>query len=137
LEIPVNDEVMATDRPDLDTQTRSPPVDRTPGPSGIAAVLPLAGVMLLACVISALVLFGGWIAFGFAVALTIFGILALSRYVQRIAWTRQSRRRLRGGLGGMNEDLSITDDAHEEVSLHYLPLDSPMRHDIAQRAHRR
>lgn len=37
----------------------------------------------------------------------------------------------------MNEDLSITDDAHEDLSLHDLPLDSPMRHDIAQRAQRR
>ncbi|HEX4466540.1 MAG TPA: hypothetical protein VH025_05095 [Solirubrobacteraceae bacterium] len=100
-------------------------------------MLPLAGVMLLACVIFALVLFGGWVAFGFAVALMIFGIFALGRYVQRIAWTRRSRRRLRGGRGAMNEDLSITDDAHEDLSLHDLPLDSPMRHDIAQRADRR
>jgi hypothetical protein len=97
-------------------------------------VLPLAGVMLLACVIFALVLFGGWVAFGFAVALMIFGVFVLSRYVQRVAWTRQSRRRLRGGLGGMNEDLSITDDAHEDLSLHDLPLDSPMRHELAQRS---
>lgn len=37
-------------------------------------MLPLAGVMLLACVIFALVLFGGWAAFGFAVALMILGI---------------------------------------------------------------
>jgi hypothetical protein len=125
---------MAAERPDRRTPRESPPLDRAAGPTGIAAVLPAAFVILLAVVIIALVLFGGWVGFGFALALLLVGVYVLSRYVQRVAWTRSSPERLRGGLSGMNEDLAVSDDVHEELSAHDLPPDSPARHEIVERA---
>ena len=131
-------------RPDLHTPSQPPPVDRTVGPSGLAAVTPFVAIFMLAVtiVVIGLGLIGGWVGFAIAVALTIFGVLLLSRYVQRIAWTSKSPERLRRGLAGMNEDFANSDDVHDEPSAHDIPPDNPLhreleRHSSEGRAHRR
>lgn len=99
---------------------------------------PFLGLFLLAIaiVLLALGLLGGWWGFGIAIALMIVGVLALSRFVQRIAWTRKSPASLRQGFSGMNEDLSVTDDVHEEISAHDLPLDNPAHRELAEHPQR-
>jgi len=125
-------------QPHLSTPSGPPPEQQAAGPSGVAAVAPFVGLFLLAIaiVLLALGLLGGWWGFGIAVALMIVGVLVLSRFVQRIAWTRKSPARLRQGLSGMNEDLSVTDDAHEEISAHDLPLDNPAHRELAEHPQR-
>lgn len=121
-------------RKDLPPPERPPSAERQIEPTGTPAVVPAIGLILLAVIVIALVLFGGWVAFGFAVALTIGGILVLSRYVQRVAWTRRSPRNIRRGLTGMNEDFAITDEAHEDLSVHDLPPGSPGRKEVGRRS---
>ncbi len=107
--------------------------DEPPAPSGPSAVLPLAAFFVLVLVIVGLVALGGWVALGFAIALLVLGVIALTRYVQRISITRRSPERLSRGVSGMNEDLSVTDDAHTELSVHDVPLDNPERRTIEER----
>lgn len=124
---------MTTERPDVDTPDAAPPLDRSPGPTGPAAVLPMAGFFVLALGIVGLLALGGWVAFAFAIGLLVVGVFALVRYVQRLAWTRKSRVHLRHGLSGMNEDLSVTDDAHTEVSPLDIPPDNPAHREVEDR----
>jgi hypothetical protein len=120
-------------RPDVHTPGTPPPEDRQPGPSGVPFVLATAALFLLALVIVGLLALGGWVAFAAAILLLLLGLFGLSRYVQRIAWTRSSRVHLRRGLAGMNDDLSNTDDAHEDISPRDLPLDNPAHQEVEER----
>ena len=90
---------------------------------------------MVALVIIALVLLGGWDGLAISATLTICGIFALTRYVQRVAWTRNSPKHLRRGLAGMNDDLALTDDAHDQLSPHDVPLDSPEHRELLYRLH--
>jgi len=125
---------MPAERPEIELPHSPPPSRRTPGPTGTGAVVGFALIMLLAFLIFLIVLFGGWVAFACGVALMLIGVFALTRYVQRIAWTRRSPQRLRDGLGGMNEDLAISDEAHEDLSPLDFPRGSPAYRAVARRA---
>jgi hypothetical protein len=124
---------MATGRPDIDTPEQPPPVDGTPGPTGISLTLAMSALFALALAIVGLVAIGTWLTDVIAVALTLAGLLAASRYVQRIAWTRRSGAHLRRGPAGMNDDLSNSDDVHEEISAHDLRPDNPARKEVEHR----
>ena len=90
---------------------------------------------MVAIVIIPLVLLGGWAGLAIAVALMVGGILVLTRYIQRIAWTRSSPQNLRRGLAGMNDDLATTDEPHEELSPADVPLDNPAHRELLHRLH--
>ncbi|HUB74987.1 MAG TPA: hypothetical protein VL979_13265 [Solirubrobacteraceae bacterium] len=104
-----------------------------PAPSGQSGALAIISFGLLVGAIVAFLALGHWWGFAVAIALTLVGVLALSRYVERIAWTRRSPLHLRRGLRGMNEDLSVTDDSHAQLSPLDLPLDNPAHHELQQR----
>jgi len=104
-----------------------------PAPSGQSGAIALVSFGVVVGAIFALLALGHWWGFAIAIALMLAGVFALSRYVQRIAWTRRSPQRLRRGLQGMNEDLSITDDSHSELSPLDVPLDNPAHHELQQR----
>lgn len=125
---------MATERPDIETPSGPPPLEEPAGPTGQAATgLLLGGLIMVALVIIPLALLGGWVGLAIAVTMMIGGIFALIRYVQRIAWTRSSPKHLRRGLAGMNHDLAITDEAHEEPSPADVPRDSPAHRELLHR----
>ncbi len=127
---------MATQRPDIETPTGPPALDEPAGPTGKAATgLLLGGLIMVAIVIIPLALLGGWVGLAIAVTMMIGGIFVLTRYVQRIAWTRSSPKHLRHGLAGMNDDLAITDDPHDELSPSDLPLDNPAHRELLHRLH--
>jgi len=125
---------MAAERPDLNKPSGQPPEDAAAGPSGFAAVLPAATMFafVIAIVVLALALLGGWVGFAIAVALMIAGVLIMSRYVERVAWTRRTPQRVREGMAGAERDLALTDEAHDEISVHDLPLDHPAHHELAR-----
>lgn len=120
-------------RPDLGLPAREPPDDRQPGPSGVALVFATVAMFAFVGLAVGLVAIGGWAATAGALAVMVAGVFTLSRYIQRIAWTRSSPRQLRRGLSGMNEDLSLTDEGHEALSLHDLPLENPARRELEER----
>lgn len=127
---------MATQRPDIETPSGPPPLDEPAGPTGKAATgLLFGGLIMVAIVIIPLALLGGWVGLVIAVTMMIGGIFVLTRYVQRIAWTRSSPKHLRRGLAGMNDDLAITDDPHEELSPADVPLDNPAHRELLHRLH--
>jgi hypothetical protein len=129
---------MATQRPDIENPAGPPPLDAPAGPTGVAATgLLLGALIMVAIVIIPLVLVGGWVGVAIAVTLMIGGIFVLTRYVQRIAWTRKSPRNLRRGLAGMNDDLAITDAEHAQLSPHDIPLDNPGHRELLHRQARR
>jgi len=103
-------------------------------PGSAATALPAGAFVVLVLVIVGLVLFGGWVAFGFAVALMVLGVFALTRFVQRLMRTPSSE--LDAGLSGMHRDLSITPEAHEDLSPHDIPLDSPAHRELEHRLRR-
>ncbi|MCW3020132.1 MAG: hypothetical protein JWN10_2440 [Solirubrobacterales bacterium] len=125
------------DRPDVQAPHAPPPEDRQPGPSGVPFVLATAAIFGLAVVIVVLLAIGGWVGFAVAIALMLIGVLALTRYVQRISWTRRSPREQRRGLTGMDDDLSHSDEAHETLSPVDLPHDNPARQELEERLSRR
>jgi hypothetical protein len=125
---------VASDRPDIDPPEDPPPVDSTPGPTGIPLALAMSALFLLALVIVGLVAIGTWLTVAIAILLTLIGLFALTRFVQRIAWTRRSGAHLRRGLAGMNDDLSNSDDVHEDLSAHDLRPDKPARKEVEHRA---
>lgn len=126
-----------TDRPDLDIPDAPPPEARQPGPSGVALAVATATIFGLALVIVLVLAIGGWGGFAAAIVLMLFGVLLLTRYVQRISWTRSSPEHLRRGLAGMNDDLAHSDDAHETLSPVDLPQDNPARQELEERLHER
>jgi hypothetical protein len=121
------------DRPDLDIPDAPPPEGRQPGPSGVALALATATIFGLALVIVLVLAVGGWGGFAAAIVLMILGVLLLTRYVQRISWTRRSPEHLRRGVTGMNDDLAHSDDAHETLSPVDLPQDNPARQELEER----
>jgi len=128
---------MAAERPDLHEPRTRPPRERAAGPDGPPLVLFFSALFLLAVGVACLFGMGGaagpWVALGVGLLLLVLGVLGLSRYVQRIAWTGSSRTHLRRGLSGMNVDMTVTDDAHEDISPEDLPPDSPTHHELERR----
>lgn len=90
---------------------------------------------MVSLVIAPLVLLGGWGGLAIAVTVMIGGLVVLTRYVQRVAWTRGSPRNLRRGREGMEDDPAATDDAHDQLSPNDVPLDSPGRRELLHRLH--
>jgi hypothetical protein len=97
--------------------------------------MPAAVLIVLSVIIIGLVLFGGWVAFAFAFALMIAGVFGLTRYVQRVSWTRRPRKHSGRSLSEMSRDLAVTDDARRDVSPHDLPKGSPERLEAERRIH--
>jgi hypothetical protein len=125
---------MPSGRPDIDPADEAPPVDRSPGPTGLRLTLELSGLFGgLALPILALVAIGTWLTDAIAIVLMLVGVFLLTRWVQRVAWTRSSRARTRRGPTGMNEDLAITGDVHEDISVHDLRPDNPARREVEHR----
>lgn len=104
----------------------------TPGPSGQTLALPIAAVALLVVGIVVLVVTGSWVAFGAAVALMLGGMAGLLRYVGGLSWTRPSRTGLPAGVLEAPEP-SVEDDAHEDILLEDLPLDSAAHREVGRR----
>jgi hypothetical protein len=125
---------MPSERPDIDPADEAPPVDRSPGPTGLRLTLELSGLFGLALPILALVAIGTWLTDAIAIALMLVGVFLLTRWVQRVSWTRSPRVPRRRGLSGINEDLAITEDAHEDISVHDLRPDNPARREVEHRA---
>lgn len=90
--------------------------------------------MLIALIVG-LVLFGGWAAFGVALALMVAGVVALARYVERISLTRSAGEQMRAASSlAAREALYLEDESHDELSADDVPLDSPVHRDVARAA---
>lgn len=121
---------------------RSPsPIPATPdgraslGPSGQSFALATVASVLLIALIVALVLFGGWVAFGVALALMVAGVVALARYVERISLTRRAAEQLRASPPlATREALYLDDESHGELCADDVPLDSPVHSAVARAA---
>lgn len=114
-----------------------PPLEVTPEPTGGWAVMPALGMIFLVLVIIGLIAYGGWPAFGLALALLVLGVFGVLRYVQRVAWTASSGVQLDRGATGMIDDLSVTDEVYEEPATVDLPPGSPARRELVRRGARR
>ncbi|HLH13889.1 MAG TPA: hypothetical protein VKV16_03800 [Solirubrobacteraceae bacterium] len=108
---------------------------RAQGQAGAAAMVAFA---LLIGAIVGMVAIGEWWSLVVAVLLMIAGVALMARFVQRIGWTRRSGTRLQeGGLQGMHEDLSISDEVHSELSPHDLPRENPAHQEVEHRLRER
>ncbi len=106
-----------------------------PGPSGESFALATAAAVLLIALIVGLVLFGGWVAFGVALALMVVGVVAPARYVERISLTRRAAGQVRAAPSmAAREALYLEDESHDELSADDVPLDSPVHRDVARAA---
>lgn len=74
---------MASDSPDA--HTGPPPAEQPTDPSGTPFVIATVALFAFVLGIMGLLALGGWIAFGFAIALLLSGVFAVVRYVQHIA----------------------------------------------------
>ncbi len=127
---------MPGERTDIQTTNRRPPLSRSsvPPPSAIATAAPLGAVLLMvALILIALSLIGGWFGLVIAILLMLAGVFGLTRYVRRIAWTRNSSHQLQTELPGTNEDPSVTDEAHGQISLRDVPADGPAHRELHDR----
>lgn len=120
-------------RPDVELPAQAPPQDAQPGPSGVPLMFAIVAMFVFVGVVFLLLgVVRGWVGLGVAIIVMLLGVFAVSRYVQRIAWTRSSPELLRRGLAGMNEDLANSDERHTELSPHDFPQDNPARRVLEQ-----
>jgi hypothetical protein len=100
----------------------------SPGPGGGQLLVALIALFVIVLAIVGLVAIGGWVTLAIAVALMLAGVFGVTRYVQTISITRQSRERAGGGdASGVAGDLAATDDAHLRISRHDIPVGEPER----------
>lgn len=104
--------------------------------SGSAGALAILGSAALVAAIVGMLALDSWWTFAIAILLLIAGVFALTRFVQALGWTPRSGRRIEGGLKGMHEDLSISDEVHDELSPHDVPPDNPAHHELEPAAER-
>ena len=121
--------------PDLKKAKGPPPMHELAGPSGARAGIYPALMLSLILLTALLVAVHTWFSVGGALLLMLIGAGILTRYVQRVSWTRGSAQMLDSGLTGALQDLSITEEAHDRISSHDLPLDNPTRPDIVRMEH--
>lgn len=114
-----------------------------PEPTGVPAVLAMAGLFAIVLAIVGLVALGGWVALVGAVVLMIAGAAAVAYYVERISvsWTPRERppafARPRGfGARARTRYTAGADYEPADVSVHDLPLDNPERRVLAERDER-
>jgi hypothetical protein len=104
------------------------------GPSGPSTTVAVAACAVLILLIAGLVLFGrSWAADAVAIALTLGGVLALSRYLQILTPSGRAEAPT-PGLGGMNEDMAVSDEAHAQLSVHDLPQENPAHRALEEQA---
>ena len=121
-------------RPELELPEDRPPAERQAGPSGLGVVSATVGMFAFVGAIFVLLGIGGTSATGAAIAVMVLGVVVVSRYVERISWTRSSPTQLRRGPAGTKEGLSASDEAHDELSPYDFPRENPARQQLEREA---
>ncbi len=108
--------------------------ERQAGPSGLGVVSATVGMFAFVGAIFLLLGVGGTIATGAAIAVMVLGVVVVSRYVQRISFTRGSPTQRQRGPAGTDEERSGSDEAHEELCPYDFPRENHARRQLEREA---
>ena len=105
------------------------PPEAPGGRSPTAAVAGFCGLIVL---IVGLVLIGSWVTFAVALALMLLGVVGMARFLRVVTAPDSREAEDRSGVRGMHEDLSISEEVHDELSAHDVPLGNPARRELEE-----
>lgn len=104
-----------------------------PGPTGPRLTVAVIAMLAIILGVFGLLALGGGVTVVVSIVLMLAGLFGLVLYVYGVAQTRSSRVNLPRGLSGWEDDSSVTDDAHEDISPDDLPPGSPERRELMRR----
>jgi hypothetical protein len=116
-----------------DPQASQKSTSPAPGARLLPFALPVVAMLAVILAIYGLLALGSGITLVISILVMIAGLLGLVLYINRLAKTRIARANLPPGLSGWDDDLTVTDDAHEDIAPDDLPIGSPERRELMRR----